>query len=325
MGSIVLPTYSTPVTRVSAAFGCLLDNTRTPILEALLTLDRGGTLSCMIPGSSFSYLGAYPNSSNSDIEVTADELPLSSASLYLGNLPAFHLMDCGELPNDGTLHSAALFALPDFVEWLLYTHDANFKDEEIFDKMIPLALACVSKAQPWCRVANSKSDWKTRQKKTMKLLVPKTNLDWRHRGKTVLHIALENGLDATEAIIEALDIYDDPGRDDNYLYVDKEGIEHSPDLYLAAFVDGDLAGKQPLLACLYGKGRMRSRYFKRIMPGEGNQPVGCCGLPFEYAAKWGVSPYVENSSVRVDSMPPDLVHLFEDHAAGRPESDGSST
>lgn len=282
--STALPTYSTPVTKVSAAFGCLLDKTRAPVLEALLKLDRDGILSYLVPGSSFSYLSAYPKLSENELSLS--ELPLDLAALYLGNLDAFHLMGCGELPNDGTLHSAALLALPEFVEWLLYTHDPNFKHEE-FDKMTPLALACASEPQPWCKIANEESDWKTRQKKTMKLLAPKTNLGWRSRGKTVLHIALENGPEATEAIIEALDVSHDPKRDEKYLYVDREGIEYSPDQYVKRVMDAEHAEKDTLINYLLKTGRMQPRYFKRIMPGEGNQPVGYCGLPREHALNWG--------------------------------------
>ena len=246
------PTYFTPVTKVSAAFGCLLDDTRTPVLRALLDMDRDGVLSYHIPGSSFSHLGGYPTVLTNDPGVH-HELSLSLASLYLGNFQAFHLTDCSIL-TDGSLHTAALLALPDFVRWFLYSHDANHESEE-FHRMIPLAISCVSTFQPWSKLANEQSDWKTRRKETMKLLAAKTNLQWCLRGKTVLHFAIDNGLEVTEAMLEALDLGEDPNRHQNYSYVDKDGVEYSPDQYVGLTHIDDPTEKQDLVTCLQTKGR----------------------------------------------------------------------
>ena len=283
-------TYVTPTTRVSAAFGCLLDAARAPILETLLRLDERAVLSHHVPGTSLSDLATYPEKLEND-QSLPNELSLSLASLYLGNLEAFHLLDGGAVPDDGTLHTAALLALPDFVEWLLYTHDANFEVEE-FDNMIPLALACSSKPQPWCKIANQQADWKTRQKLTMKLLAPRTDSRWRSRGKMVVHFALENGREATEAMIQALNIPSDPKRDDNYLYVDKEGIEYSLDQYVERVMGIVSTEKRNLIMYLRTKGKLQTRYFKRIMPGKERQPVGYCGLPEEFAFRWERQPKV---------------------------------
>ena len=249
------PTYFTPVTKVSAAFGCLLDDTRTPVLRALLDIDRDGVLSHHIPGSSLSHLGAYPSVLTNDPGVP-HELPLELASMYLGNFQAFHLMDCPIQTDDGYLHTAALLALPDFVRWFLCSHDANNEAEE-FDRMIPLAISCVSTFQPWSKLANEQSDWKTRRKETMKLLAAETNLRWRLRGKTVLHFAIDNGLEVTEAMLEALDLGKDPDRHKNHIYVDKEGVEYSPDQYVGITAIEDLMEKQNLVTCLQTKGRFQ--------------------------------------------------------------------
>lgn len=120
----VLPTYSTPVTGVSAAFGCLLNSTRTLVLKALIEMDNK-VPSYEIPFSSFAHLGAYPKPFAPDIGTP--KLNFRLASIYLGNFAAFRLMDTGSPANDGTLHTAALLALPKFVKFLLKTHDADFK------------------------------------------------------------------------------------------------------------------------------------------------------------------------------------------------------
>ena len=255
----VLPAYLTPRTKVSAAFACLLDKSRTPVLEALLELDRDQVLNYKVPGSSLGYLGAHPASfeTTSSFLDASDELTLCEASVYLGNFEAFRILNPPGMANDGMLHLAALMALPKSVTWLLPTHDAKHKAEE-FDMMIPLAVVCESKPHSWCKVPNEELDWKSRQKETMRLLAPRTSPEWRYRGKTVLHIALENGLNATEGTVEALDILHDANRDEKYSYVDKDGIRYSPHEYVMKFLDVEYQEKNALIACLKNGGRQHS-------------------------------------------------------------------
>ncbi|TGJ78363.1 hypothetical protein E0Z10_g10401 [Xylaria hypoxylon] len=282
-GNAVLQLYSTPVTKVSAAFGCLLDKTRTPILEALLDMDRDEIMNSEISGVSLAYLGAYPNVSGVKLDFP-DKVSLPIASLFLGNVDAFRLMKCEETPDNGMLHTAAFLALPKFVDFLLETHDPNHKSEE-FSSMIPLAVVCTSKPHPWCKIANSEADWYTRQKETMCLLAPGTNLRWKARGKTVLHFALENGVGATKAMIEALDIRHDLERDEKYLYMDRDGVEYSPDQWIIRLLDVSPREKEALIQCLT-ECHMASRYFRRIGPDAGEQPKGFQGLPPAYAELW---------------------------------------
>ena len=142
-------------------------------------------------------------------------------------------------------------ALPKFVKWLLAFHDPDHKAED-FDMMIPLALACESKPHPWCKVANEEADWKTRQKHTMQLLALRTSPEWRSRSRTVLHIALENGLDPTKAMVKALGFCHDPDRGKRYLHVDKDGIQYSPQQYAMKFLEADMKEKKALATCLTG-------------------------------------------------------------------------
>lgn len=276
------------MTKVSAAFGCLLDKTRLPILKALLDLDRKRISDSVIPGSSFGPLAMSPKvfQKDSDFLDGTDELPLREASLYLGNFEAFRLFTAEMTPNDGMLHLAALLALPKFVKWLLKIHDPNRKAEE-FDNMVPLACVCASRPQQWCKIANEESNWKKRQKDTMRLLAGVTSPTWRYRNMTILHWAMDNGLETAKAMVEALAIRHDLERDDKYLYTDRDGIEYSPQQYAMRVWHADDKEKEALVACL-DAARLKSRYFKRILPSQGEQPEGYHGLPTSYASAWGV-------------------------------------
>ncbi|KAI2622351.1 hypothetical protein GGR54DRAFT_638689 [Hypoxylon sp. NC1633] len=301
-GQAALPAYSTPVTNVSAIFGCLLSKKRTPVLKALLNLDRDGVLDSMILGSTFVHLAAHPQQvdQESNFLDDANEITPRDAALYLGNFDAFRLMKCGQTPNDGTLHLAALLALPNFVQWLLDKHDANYRAEE-FDFMIPLVLACESKPQPWCKAANEESDWITRQKKTIEILVPKTKLNWRYRQKTLLHIALDNGPEITKTMIEALDLRRDPERDEKYLYVDRTGIHYSPDQYVARILEVEKTERQALIECLE-QANVKSRYYKAVEPKSDSQPEGYCGLPPRLDKLWKI--HEESKVISTYSSPP---------------------
>ena len=255
-------------------------------MKALLELDRDRISDSVIPGSSFGPLGAYPKvfKTDSDFLDAADELHLREASLYLGNFKAFRLIAREITPNDRMLHLAALLALPKFVKWLLKTHDPDDPAEE-FDNMVPLGCVCASKPYPWCKIANKELDWKIRQKKTMRLLAPRTSPQWRYRNMTILHWAMENGLDTAKAMITALNIRHDPERDEKYLYVDRDGIEYSPQQYVMKIWGAEEKEKERLIASLEGVG-LESRYFKRVLPDEGEQPSGYHGLPPSYAKVW---------------------------------------
>lgn len=257
-----------------------------PIFKALLKLDRDQIVDYVIPGSSFGPLAAYPEMFNKDSALLdpAQEYSISTASLFLGNFEAFCLMTPELTPNDGTLHLAALLALPKFVKWLLGTHEPDYKAEE-FDNMVPLACACGSRPQPWCKIANEESDWMTRQKETMQLLAPRTSPEWRLRNMTILHWAMDNGLDTAKAMIEALEIYNDAEKDDKYLYEDRDGIEYSPQQYVMKDLGAGTMEKTALIKCLHSTG-LKSRYFKRILPIKGEQPKGYHGLPTRYARVW---------------------------------------
>ncbi|SCV52646.1 uncharacterized protein FFB14_12711 [Fusarium fujikuroi] len=250
-----LPDYVTPDSKIPTIFLTLLNKSRAPVLEALLKLDGTNVLNQTISGSKFSSLASYPKKPK--LEFTAlfedeDEIPPREASLFLGNLDAFKLLNSTMLPDDGTLHLAALLALPDFTDWLLSTHEPNY-EEENFGFMVPLALTCYSKPFPWCKVANEEQEWFARLEETIKILIPKTLSSWRYRQKLPLHLALENGSQVTMAMLNVLNSRG-IGNRDKYLYTDKTGMQYSPCEYVEVFVEVDDEDKMKLVKILQEHG-----------------------------------------------------------------------
>ncbi|OTA81210.1 hypothetical protein M434DRAFT_17457 [Hypoxylon sp. CO27-5] len=284
-GHAALPAYSTERTKVSAAFGCLLDKSRIPVLEALLKLDKVRVMNQKMLGTIFGYLAAYPDKFEEQLSPAHNEIFLREASIIVGNLDAFACLNCGGTPNDGDLHLAASLALPRFVQWFLKSDDPNYKHEN-YGGMTPLAVACQSKPMPWCKIANSEAHWTVRLKMTMQLLGPITDLAVDSPSdKTLLHIALENGPTITKALIESLRIYEDKGRNEKYLYKDNEGLFYSPDQWVTKILAIDTTEKPALLECLKAA-RLQSRFYREVDPNEGVQPPGYLGLPPRYAELW---------------------------------------
>ncbi|KAI1043225.1 hypothetical protein LB505_006109 [Fusarium chuoi] len=279
--------YSTPSSQVSAAFACMLDPKRNPVLEFLLKLHGKDIRMSVIPGRSFSYLSQKPKTPDPTKLMTHD-LPLSDAALYLGNLKAYISLGGGKDINNGSLHTAALLALPEFVRWLLQWHSADL-EHEAFGMMIPLVVACRSEARPWCRVANAEGSFEKRRVKTMQLLARKTDLSWRNRRKTVLHFAIDEGPDALQAMLEALDVAHDARRNERYLYTDREGIIYSLSYYISHLLDPDTKDTKTLkmIQLLRGTGKLKDIMYRPEEPGPGvEQPAGYCGMPPDLERKW---------------------------------------
>lgn len=274
----------------------MLDPKRNPVLESLLKLHGKDIRMCVIPGRSFSYLSQKPKTPDPTKFMTQN-LPLSDAALYLGNLKAYISLGGGKDVNNGSLHTAALLALPEFVRWLLQWHSADL-EHEAFGMMIPLVVACRSEARPWCRVANAEGSFEKRRVKTMQLLARKTDLSWRNRRKTVLHFAIDEGPDALQAMLEALDVAHDTRRNERYLYTDREGIVYSLSYYISNLWDPDNRDtKTPkMIKLLRGTGKLKDIMYRPEEPGPGvEQPVGYCGMPPDLQRKWDA--YTDYDSV----------------------------
>ncbi|KAF5251577.1 hypothetical protein FANTH_3187 [Fusarium anthophilum] len=279
--------YSTPSSQVSAAFACMLDPKRNPVLESLLKLHGKDIRMSVIPGRSFSYLSQKPKTPDPTKLMTSD-LPLSDAALYLGNLKAYISLGGGKDVNDGSLHTAALLALPEFVRWLLQWYSADL-EHEAFGMMIPLVAACRSEARPWCRVANAEGTFEKRRAKTMQLLAKKTDLSWRNRRRSVLHFAIEEGPDTLQAMLEALDVAHDARRNERYLYTDREGIVYSLSYYISHLLHPENKDTKTLkmIQLLRGTGMLKDIMYRPEEPGPGvEQPVGFCGMPPDLERKW---------------------------------------
>jgi hypothetical protein len=283
-----LPLFSTSEHGVNAAFACVLDKTRTPILKALLAMDLEGVQQSCTPASTFRYLGSGGKDDDGEGgDFLPAEIALPEACLFQGNLEAYKALRRTESPNDGQLHHAAFMALPKLVKWLLQFHDPNAKALDVYDQMIPLALACQPRNVPWCKIANQEHGYATRWRKCIELLAPVTDNRWRCKQKTVLHIALESGREVTEVMLNALNPRIDARRNETYLYKDKEGIQYSPDEYVGKLMKGPGTREKTVLLQLLYECDFMQRYYKEIMPGEGDQPAGYCGLPAQYALAWG--------------------------------------
>lgn len=216
------------------------------------------------------------------------DLLLSEAALYLGNLKAYISLGCGKDVNDGSLHTAALLALPEFVQWLLQWHSSDL-EHEAFGMMIPLVVVCRSKSRPWCRVANSEGTFEERRLKTMRVLAKKTDLSWRNRRKTVLHFAIDEGPDVLQAMLIALNVANDAQRNERYLYTDREGIVYSLSYYISHLLDPDSKKRQSLkmIELLQGVSKLKDIMYRPEGPGPGvEQPEGYCGMPSALQRKW---------------------------------------
>ena len=194
------------------------------MLKALLDLDKEHILPSDIPGISFGHMSSFSSASDDEIADLPHRLSLYWASIYLGNFDAFSLVRGARTPDDGLLHTVSFLALLKFVKRLLETDDPNYKEEE-FDNRILLAVACDAKPLPWCKVVNEESDFKARHKWTMQLLAAKSDLKWHYRRKTVLHIALENGVETTTAMVQALKLASGVNKQKRFRYTDKNDKE----------------------------------------------------------------------------------------------------
>ncbi|KAI0862693.1 hypothetical protein F4860DRAFT_471478 [Xylaria cubensis] len=279
--------YRTRRTNVSAAFGCLLDKSRIPVLEVLLNLGRTRVLKSKMLGTTFGYLAAYPKIYDERLSPSDGEINLGQASVFVGNFEAYRAMKIEETADEGNLHLAAQLALPLFVQWFLRPNSDNpNRPDDKYECLTPLALAVAShQPMPWCKIADQENDWKVRMKQTIALLVDRTDLKWRHGALTVLHYAIGSGPWMTTALIQALDIKNEPLRDDMFLYEDKDGLFYSPDEYVDKLLKVDKKQKADLLASLR-LGEFDSRFYREVMPDTGKQPAGYKGLPRDIARAW---------------------------------------
>jgi hypothetical protein len=115
----------------------------------------------------------------------------------------------------------------------------------------------------------------------MKLLAQRTSLSWRYRRKTVVHFAIDNGPDTVEAMLEALEVAEDPKRNDRYLYTDREGIVYSLSKYISHLLDPEnkRSGPKKMIRILQDTGKLKDRMYRPREPGKVVKRPEHCGMP----------------------------------------------
>jgi hypothetical protein len=178
-------------------------------------------------------------------------------------------------PDDG-LHVAALYALPEVCERLLQSgHHAQRPD--IHTGRTPLAELCLNGAY---NGDTDVSDWRSRVRKTMEVLVRYTDMSVRFGPKTTLHLALDNNNPGSAWLVEALlsswNPWNIPYRDDIYLFGDVKGMSYSPTKYVEYCCPSKSSVDKTFLINILRNHRFTDRYFAT---GGQMQPAGAVGLP----------------------------------------------
>lgn len=185
---------------------------------------------------------------------------------------AVHLLLEDRVPsNDGSLHEAARLREPDIVVMLLgQDHDPDFSSN-IHDGRTPLGELC---SQAMLQDGQDLAA----ANKTLRLLIDAgSDLSFKTKGKTILHLAFENDrpIEITRALLRFPEIYKDIRSDSEmFLFEDVEGRYMSPDVYIQQHVDSTEQTKQELLRLLAGVS-CKSKWFRK----KGAQPAGYKGLP----------------------------------------------
>ncbi|KAI0528343.1 hypothetical protein GGR58DRAFT_496274 [Xylaria digitata] len=275
--------YHTPQSGLSAVFGCLFDEYRIPVLRAIIDspfyINKSTKELSSQPFFDLVRLqGEEPRIPNSVTSISP-----TLATILLDNFDAFSVLeDFGER-DDGSLHLAALLAQPKFIQPLIESgHDVNFPSEQ-YDFLIPLAVVC---REIGVKRPISGGDWHTRIRDTMRILAPLTDSSWRLGGKSILYYAIHSGFEITKALVDALQVYKDPKKNEKYLYLDPATeIYYSPTMYIELLLRTTEEEKLKLITCLNGHG-LEMRYFRDTAPEIGDQPAGYRGLPPHLKALW---------------------------------------
>ncbi|GIZ45567.1 hypothetical protein CKM354_000872700 [Cercospora kikuchii] len=242
----------TPTTRVSASMACVLDNSRTPVLKALLKMRPDLALEPHVPASVLACLGAEPGSASKDPINEIGALTLCQASVYVGNIDSYELLASYSVPDEDDLHLAAWLALPKFVEKFLKDHDPEL-ESEAYGNYTPLAVALeTDSGQSYCKVADAEASFEDRRKRTIDLLAKKSNLAWRYRQKTYVHIAFAIGPGTTKILLDALDIKTASSRFSMLVYEDKAGRRYTPFEYINELMNLQPSERDELMRCLAG-------------------------------------------------------------------------
>ncbi|KAI4949399.1 hypothetical protein J4E91_005138 [Alternaria rosae] len=198
--------------------------------------------------------------------------PLFHATVNTDEISVSMLLENGTQPNDGSLHEAARLCQKGMLKWLLEKgHDPDYACD-LHEGRTALGELCSE-----ATVKNGEEASATYE--TIKLLInAPADLSFRTKGKTVLHLALENEhpIDITRALLRFPEIYKDLRTDSEvFVYENDHGRFMSPDLYAQYYCSNENCYKPQLIAILESK--CKTKWFTKT----GIQLQDCKGLPRE--------------------------------------------
>jgi hypothetical protein len=186
-------------------------------------------------------------------------------------MSVYLLLENGAQCNDGSLHEAARLCQKGIVALLLErNHDPDYSCD-IHDGRTALGELCSQAILITGEQISAAIE-------TMKMLVnAPTNLGFRARGKTILHLALENDrpFEVTKALLRFPEIYKDIcTHSETFVYEDAQGRFMSPDVYAKLYCKCGGHFQSQLVDLLEKKGCM-TKWFRK----QGDQLADCRGLP----------------------------------------------
>ena len=198
--------------------------------------------------------------------------PLFYATANKDNTSVSILLEKGAQPNDGSLHEAARLRHNPILKSLLKTgHDPDYASD-LHEGRTALGELC-SQANLGSGVEISAAY------ETMKLLINAlADLSSRTKGKTVLHLAIENDqpIDISKVLLRFPEVYKNVCTDsETFIYQDSQGRFMSPDIYAQRYCRSDNHYKSQLVAML--KSKCKTKWFTKT----GVQLNDCEGLPRE--------------------------------------------
>jgi hypothetical protein len=197
--------------------------------------------------------------------------PLFYATANEDTETVFMLLENGAHSNDGSLQEAASLCNKGIVALLLEKdHDPDYSCDLHGGRTALGELCSQTNLEDGQQISTAYE--------TMKLLIDAaTDLSFKVKGKTVLHLALDNEhpIEVTRALLRFPEIYKDIRTDSEvFLYKDSQNRFLSPDVYVEQYCRLDNRVKSVLVDLLHQKG-CKSKWFSK----RGAQLPDCKGLP----------------------------------------------
>lgn len=194
--------------------------------------------------------------------------PLFYATANLDEISVYTLLENGAHPNDGSLQEAARLCQKGIILQLLGNdHDPNYSSD-LHQGRTALGELCLQTQLQSGEQISAAYD-------IIKLLVnASTDLSFRVKGKTILHLAVENPqpVEITRVLLRFPEIYNDlRTHSEVFIYEDEQGRFMSPDVYVERYC----RNADPLLIDILRKKGCKRKWFTK----RGDQLPNCEGLP----------------------------------------------